>query len=344
MPGQRAPVDALQAEQSPPPAAVLPGPRPSADSLTFDGTLPMAAGVGPFASPVLGKMPTLISYRIFWVPDEPVHGQPTDLALVRQDLAVAAPLWQDSDNEMSLSARLRSDVLDQNAVFPVSGLPLPGELWDVGLGGAYRHRFDNDWIAGGAVQVGSASDKPFHGWDEMNIGLTTFLRLPQGDRNAWLFTLSYSPTAQLPFPIPAVAYVWWPSDPFRMNIGLPLQMMYRPVDDLTFSFSYMLLTSVHARVAYRCWGPVRVYAGYDWENEAYLPADRPETRDRLFLYDMRLSGGAQAALAGRWVVDLSSGYVFDRFFALGTSSALNAQDRIDVAGGPFLALSCTLRW
>jgi hypothetical protein len=32
MPGQRAPVDTLQAEQSPPPAAVLPAPRPYADS------------------------------------------------------------------------------------------------------------------------------------------------------------------------------------------------------------------------------------------------------------------------------------------------------------------------
>jgi hypothetical protein len=47
---------------------------------------------------------------------------------------------------------------------------------------------------------------------------------------------------------------------------------------------------------------------------------------------------------GRWVLDLSGGYVFDRFYAFGTSSALNTQDRINVGAGPFLALSCIRRW
>jgi hypothetical protein len=328
---------------------VLPGPSdrenplPRPDALG-DAFSPVTAGPANFSGPFTGQPPVLATYRVLWIPDQPVRGQATDLSLVRQDFTFTAPTWHDATNELTWSARLRSEILHEDAVFPVSGVRLPPDLWNVGLGGAYRHRFDNDWVAGAGVQVGSASDKPFHGWDEMNVGVSAFLRLPQGDRNAWVFTLAYSPTAQLPIPIPGVAYVWVPSDQLRMNIGVPFQVTYRPADDLTLSLSYMLLTTVHARMTYRWWGPLRLYVGYDWENEAYLPADRPDRRDRLVSYDMRLSGGLQAGPGGHWLLDLSGGYVFDRFYAYGNSSALNSPDRIDVGAGPFLALSCGLRW
>ena len=315
------------------------GPKPPPAAPSFDGS-----SAAPFGGAMFGPTLPSVLYRVFWAPDQPVRGQPTDLGLVREDFAVTAPVWQDPANELSFSARLRSEILNENATFPVSGERLPDDLWNIGFGGSYRHNFDNDWTAGAGVLIGSASDKPFHGWDEMNTGLNAFLRVPHGDHDAWLFTLMYSPTAQIPFPIPGVAYAWAPSDQFRMNVGLPFQMTYRPTDDLTFSFSYMLLTTVHAQVAYHCWGPIRVYAGYDWENEAYLPADRPDTKDRLFSYDMRLSGGVQAALGGRWMLDFSSGYLFDRFYAFGNSSALSTQDRIDAGAGPFLGLSCMMRW
>jgi hypothetical protein len=263
-------------------------------------------------SPILGHMPFLADYRLIWLPEQPVRGQPSDLWMLRQDMSLMTPIWQDSENELSMSARLRSEILQSEAVFPISGLRLPENLWKIGLGGTYRHRFENDWIAGGSLLVGSASDKPFHGWNEWNIGLNSFLRVPQGEHNAWLFTLSYSPTAQISFPIPGVAFSWVPSDRFRMNIGLPFQMTWRPLDDLTLDFSYLLLTSIHARTTYYLWGPIRLYAGYDWENEAYLPVDRPDIKDRLFIYDMRLSGGVQARPGAHWSFDLSSGYVFDR--------------------------------
>jgi hypothetical protein len=304
----------------------------------------MMGGPGLLGGPLTGHMPVMSSYRILWEPEQPVRGQPTDLGVVRQDLHFLAPLWQTSQDEVSFSAHVRSEVLDSDAFFPISGRALPDDLWNIGFGGTYRHRFDNDWIAGGSLMIGSASDKPFHGWDEMNIGLNTFLRLPSGERNSWLFTLSYSPTAQLPFSVPGVAYSWVPSDQFRANIGLPFQLTYCPTQDLRFDFSYMLLTSIHARATYRCWGPVRAYVSYDWENEAYLPVDRPDVKDRLFSYDMRLSGGVQTSLDRHWLLDLSSGYVFDRFYALGRSSALDTQDRINVGDGPFIALSAMVRW
>jgi hypothetical protein len=319
--------------------------QPQINPPPFDGPTPSMLGAGGLmGSPILGHMPVLADYRAFWIPQEGVHGQATDLWLLRQDISLIAPVWQDSENELSFSARLRSELQPSEAVFPQSGLHLPEELWNIGIGGTYRHQFANDWITGGSVLVGSASDKPFHGWNEMNIGLNTFLRVPQGERNAWLFTLSYSPTAQISFPLPGVAFSWVPSDQFRANIGLPFQMVWRPADDWTLDFSYMLLTSVHSHVTYHCWGPIHLYAGYDWENDAYLPVDRPDIKDRLYIYDMRLSAGVQARVGSHWSFDFSSGYVFDRFYALGKSSALNTSDRITIDPGPFLALNCRLRW
>jgi hypothetical protein len=327
------------------PSPLAPDQEPRINPPPFDGPTPSMMGpAGLMGSPILGRMPVLADYHAFWIPTQPVSNQPTNLWMLRQDLSLIGPVWQDSENELSFSARLRSDVQPSEAIFPISGIRLPEELWNIGVGGTYRHRFANDWIAGGSLLVGSASDKPFHGWDEMNIGLNTFLRVPQGEHNAWLFTLSYSPTAQIGFPLPGVAFNWVPSDQFRANIGLPLQLMWRPADDWTLDFSYMLLTSIHARATYRCWGPIRLYAGYDWENEAYLPVDRPEVKDRLFIYDMKLSVGAQAQVGSHWSFDLSSGYIFDRFYSLGTSSALSSSDRIHVNPGPFLALDARLRW
>ena len=144
--------------------------------------------------------------------------------------------------------------------------------------------------------MGSASNVPFRGWNEMTAGFNGFLRVPSGDRDAWLFTLSYSPTSELAFPIPGVAYLWQPSDQLRMNIGLPFLVWYRPFDDLTIDFSYMLIRTVHARVAYRVLPHLRIYTGFDWCNESWLLTDRPSYNDRFFYYDMQVNAGLQFLL------------------------------------------------
>src|SRR5207244_7729232 len=124
----------------------------------------------------------------------------------------------------------------------------------------------------------------FHSINEMTAGANAFLRIPQGEHNAWLFTLAYSPTSELPIPIPGVAYVRQPSEEFRMNIGLPFQVMWRPIDDVTLDFSYMLLRTVHARATYRLAPALRVYVSYDWGNEGWFLAERPNNNDRVYYY------------------------------------------------------------
>jgi hypothetical protein len=319
---------------SPPPPSAATSEGPPESAPVPDPAGAFAGGSSAWAAAAVGPTPFRADYRAAWFPDEHVVGQATVLGYVRQDLGLVVPIWQDGPDGWAASFNGRSEVFHTHAVLPTTDQPFPDELWNVRLGTTYRHQFDNGWIAGGTISVGSASDRPFHSIEEMTAGVNTFLRVPQGDHNAWLFTLSYSPTSELPFPIPGVAFLYQPSDRFRANIGLPFQLMYRPVDDLTLDLSYMLLRTVHARATYRVYGRVRVYAGFDWDNESYFLADRPDERERFFSYDKRLTGGVLVPF-GHVLLDLSSGYVFDRFYFEGRSYSDRNQNRIDVGNGPF---------
>jgi hypothetical protein len=264
--------------------------------------------------------------------------------MLQQDLAIRAPVWQDSCNEWTFQTNVRNESFRTGAVLPDTGQPFPDELWNIRFGTTYRHLFDNGWIAGGTVNFGSASDKPFHSINEMSAGANAFLRIPSGDTNAWLFTLAYSTNSQLPVPIPGVAYVWQPSPNFRANIGLPFQIMYRPIDDLTLDFTYMLLTNIRARATYRLWKPLRIYAGYDWTNESYFLADRADVNDRFFSYAQKVSTGVQYIFSKHASVDLSAGYLFDRYYYEGRSFSVTDSNRINLADGAFISLQFMGRW
>jgi hypothetical protein len=302
---------------------------------------------GPFAnlmSPTVGHLFPRADFHVTWFPDEPVRGQPTNLGYTQESLSFNTPFWQDGPDEWAGSIHVLNEHFNTSAILPNSRLPFPDDLWNIRVGTSYRHLFDNGWIAGGTLSVGSASDEPFNTFKEMTFGVNAFLRIPQGEHNAWLFSLNYSPTSELPFPIPGVAYIYQPTDYFRANLGLPFALWYRPIDDLTLDFSYMLLRTVHARATYRVYGPVRVYGGFDWSNESYFLADRANENDRFFYYDKRLTGGVQVFFSRQGLLDVFAGYDFDRFYFQGAQYADNQHDRIDVGNGAFLGLRFEMKY
>jgi hypothetical protein len=328
---------------------IAPGPVPPPLSPDFSPQLvpdfaSQRGGLGDWLNPDVGHLLLRANYGIAWLPNESVQGQGTDLGFVRNDFTFSFPVWQDTRNEWSASTRLSVETFHTGAVLPDTRQPFPHELWNIGFGTSYRHLFDNAWIGGATLQFGSASDKPFHSIEEMFVGVSAFLRLPQGEHNAWLFSLHYSPLSELPFPVPGVAYIYQPSEYFRANIGLPLQLMYRPIDELTFDFSYMLLTNIHARATYRLAPRIRIYAGYDWNNESYFLADRTNDNDRLFYFDQRLTAGVLFPIAPYASIDLSGGFSFDRFYFEGQHFSDRNHNRIDVGDAPFLALRFQARW
>ena len=99
---------------------------------------------------------------------------------------------------------------------------------------------------------------------------------------------------------------------------------------LAIEFAYALLTTIHARASYQLCGPLECYAGFDWSNENYQLAERPEDRDRFYYYEKRLSAGLQWKVYEQIALDLSSGYCFDRYYFQGHGFELTGPDRVDV--------------
>jgi hypothetical protein len=319
-----------------------PPPRPT--TLADD-----VGGLGGFGGPggfgALGQPPgpPRAVYLVTWEPAQHVNGQNADLSMLRQDLTFSSPLWMGETDAISFFLHARNEQLNTSAILPDSKLAFPEDLWDIRVGVNYFHRFDNGWSAGGSLSIGSASDKPFSTINEVSAGVTGFLRVPSGDRNAWLFSVSYDSNSQLPFPVPGVAYSWQVNDQLHLNIGLPFQINYRPMEDLSFDFNYMLLTTVRARVTYRVVPNVKVYAAYDYGTESYFLADRTDSQDRFFYNEMRLTTGVTWNLTAYSTLDLSGGYAFDRQYYEGHNSA-SETDLVDIAPGPFVALRLGLHY
>jgi hypothetical protein len=284
------------------------------------------------------------SYRVTWFPSASVPGQPTDLSAVREDFRWSCPLWRDESQTFGLTASVRNVLTDTSVVLPATGQPFPDNLWDVRLGFNYKYLFANGWTTGVAFDFGSASDHPFDALRDLTLGFSTFLRIPVGEHNAWLFTLTYSPTGELDFPVPGVAFYWQPSDSFNATIGIPTKVVWRPAEDVLLEASYMPLTTVTAKAAWRIWGGVSVYAAYEMGNESYFLSERQDDRERFFYYDQRVIGGVKLQFGPHCSVDLFSGYAFDRFYFEGDSFSDRHDNRIDVADSPLGSLMVEIRY
>jgi hypothetical protein len=283
--------------------------------------------------------PTLLTpeYRVTWFPEAGVVNQNTNITVVREDFNCGIPVWKDECSLLGLTLHVHNEILDTQAVLPPTNQPFPDQLWDVRLGVNYMYKFENGWSAGGTVTFGSASDRPFASVDELTASVMAFLRIPVGEHNAWLFSLMYSPTGELNFPIPGVAFYWQPSDSFNATIGVPFKLWWQPVEDLTLEASYMPLTTVTAKASYHIWGGISVYTAYNRGNESYFLYNSPDSRDRFFYYDQRVTGGVKFDFGRQCTLDLSSGYAFDRHYFEGHTYNDTA-NKVDVESGAFVSL------
>jgi hypothetical protein len=297
----------------------------------------------------LGKMMGRADYRLQYYSTERVENQSARLDLDQHNFTLVTPLFQTLRDEFSLSARLRYQDYDTNAIFPDSNERFPHELWDARAGLGYRHKFENQWILGGNLTVGSASDRPFHSEDELVIRAIGLLRVPRGDRDAWIFTLLYSNRAEIVgglrhVPIPGIAYLWHPSDQFRMIIGFPFTSLeYKPTEKLTLDVTYFPVRTIHARAMYAVFRPFRVFVGFDADNDAYYRADRGDKDDQLFYYEKRATGGMRFDL--RHVgIELTASYVWDRFYFEGEKYSDRRENRLDIEPGTAVGARLSFRW
>ena len=306
-------------------------------------------GAGLAFNPIVGQLPIVGSYRAADYFNAPVLNQNAHLGYAQQELSLLTPIWQCSTDEISATAHVGVESFNTNAVLLDSQQSFPSELWNIALGGNYRHRFDNGWIGGGGLSVGSQSDRPFDNLNVMSVTADGFFRVPEGEHDAWIFSVFLSSNSQvLPFiPIPGIAYFYAPSRSFQALIGFPFaHLNWNPTEDWSVFVSYALLTKFRTRVSYRLARQVRLYTAFDFDNQNYYLANRPNPDDRFFSYYDRLSSGVMVFLGRGAFFDLSGGYVFNRryFETPGGFQNHAAFDRVNVAPGAFVAASLQFRF
>jgi hypothetical protein len=301
-----------------------------------------------WVDPTLGKMMGRGDYRVTFYSEERVKEQNTRLDLTQHNFTLVTPLYQDSTREWAVSARLRYQNYDTGARLPDSGQRLPEELYDARAGLSYRHKLENLWTLGGSLTVGSASDKPFDSEDELFVHAAALLRVPSGERNAWLVSLTYASDVEIVhvrhIPIPGVAYLYSPSDVFRAVLGFPFTSVeYKPFKPLTLEASYFPVRTVRARATYVILPPLRVFLGFDADHDNYYLSGRGDKEDQLFYYEKRLTGGMRFDL--RHIgIEFTGGYVFDRFYFEGERYSERNENRFDVHSGTFFASRLSFRW
>lgn len=232
--------------------------------------------------------------------------------------------------------------LSTDAVLPQSGTEIPGELWDVRAGMFINRELNNGWSVGGLFNVGSASDQPFASFNELTLTSLAFIRVPARNRDSWNFSFFYSPTSQIRFPIPGIAYAWRPNDQLEAQIGLPASLIYAPNDSFSFRARYTPVTDVFVEARQRLSHDWTLFARYQIVNETYFLADRDDREDRFFQFEQQLATGLTRQLPNGFSLDLGAGYLFDRRFFQSPDFELNSDDMIEV--DPGIAYTLQVIW
>jgi hypothetical protein len=283
-----------------------------------------------------------VKLSLFWSPAQDLSTQAGELTMSGESLDVTLPLRIEPGRVWLATSGVDAVRLGSGGRLPDSLAAIPDELWRVTAGVMHFRDLDNGFQVGGILNFGSASDEPFASWREATANAIGFLNIPYGPRDAWSFSLFYSPTSQLPFPVPGVAYVWRPDETLTAKIGIPFAVDYRPTDDFSATISYTPLTNVEAMVRRKLGEKWNAFGGYSITNETYWLADRSDDDERLYLFDQRLTVGVERELAFGLRLDFSAAYVFDRQIFQAESFTRDRRDEIGIEPG-VLGMT-TLSW
>lgn len=302
-------------------------------------TAPRRRGGPPFGS----SAP--VSLGAFWAPAVAVDGQAADLAINAEFARVAAPIGIPAEGKPLWLAIAKFGRLElaTDAVLPDSGQPVPNQLWLVETGFMHVRPLADGGSIGGTFLFGSASDRPYAAGRDLTLMTVGFYNRPAARADdEWSFSLFYSPTSQLPYPLPGIAYVWRPSERFEAKIGVPPAVEWRPTDDWTFTANYFPLVNFNATARRRLADTLSLIAFYRSDTEIYFLADRRQDDQRFFVFDQRAAVGLEQTLGRGFALEATASYIFDRKLFQGTSFSSNRTDVITFGDG--LGLSLQLLW
>lgn len=287
-----------------------------------------------------------VSLGAFWAPAANVSGQSAELAMNAQFARVGVPLVRPAEGAplwigIGRFGRLE---LATTALLPDTNAEVPADLWVVETGLTHVRPLDGGTTVGGTVLVGTASDRPFAAFRDLTLMAILFATRPAAnERDEWSASLFYSPTSQLPYPLPGLAYVWRPSEAFEAKLGLPAGFEWRPDDDWSLSVGFTPLVNGTAVLRRRLGGGFSAVALWRTDTETFLLADRVVDAERFYVFNQRVSVGVERLLARGFALEATADYLFDRTLFQGTSFFSGRTDVVAVAPGAGLTLQLLWR-
>jgi len=286
-----------------------------------------------------------VSLGGFWAPATPVFGQPGTMAMNAQFARVAAPIVppvEDGPLWIGIGRFGRLEIAT-DAILPDSGQPVPDQLWLIETGLTHIRPLASGGTLGGTFLFGSASDQPFAAGRDLTLMAILFWNTPaRNDRDEWNFSLFYSPTAQLPYPLPGISYGWKPNDSFEAKLGLPAALEWRPDDDWTISAAYFPLVNVNVEARRRLADGLAFISFYRTDTQIYFLADRVIEDERFYVFDQRAAVGLERTLGRGFTIEALASWLFDRELFQGTNFTSGRTDVVEF--DPGLGLSLQLLW
>lgn len=259
-----------------------------------------------------------------------------DLQMTQYDADMLFPIFDDGKNVWRAGLDLTNiDVNTKARLERHNNDPFPNSLYDVGASLAYRHSFDNGWQAGAHVRFGSASDKLFHSYDEMEGSATAFLKIPHNQYNFWVFLVDARNNRKHPV-VPGFAYLLVLSETSYFVLGAPLTSVhFEPIDKLAIDVNYSLEGSTHAQATYEVNEKLDIFTGFDFQHQVFYREGRKDKEDGLFFYERKISLGGQYKFNDNITIGFEGGYALNRLIFEGESYEQRYKNRIDVEGGSF---------
>ena len=304
-----------------------------------DAATPKQRRGGPFGS----SAP--VSLGGFWAPAVNIDGQDDTLSINAQYARVAAPLGIPEEGKPLWLAIGRFGRLElaTDAILPDSGQPMPDQLWLIETGVTHIRPQDDGGTLGGTFLFGSASDQPYAAGRDLTLMAILFMNRPaRRPDDEWSFSLFYSPTSQLPYPLPGIAYIWRPSDAFEAKLGVPAGLEWRPTDDWTLSVNYFPLVNINATARRRLTDALSFVAFYRTDTEIYFLADPVNDKERVYVFDQRAAVGLEHSLGGGFTLEFMASYLFYREIFQGTNFLSVRTDVVTFEDG--LGLGLQLLW
>jgi hypothetical protein len=278
----------------------------------------------------------------------PLHGQPGDFARTTSRLGLRAQPWRSERGEVVVTVGAGIAVLETDARFPRTG-PMPDRLYDLRVGGMYRHVSADGAVAGAGVGLGSSSDHPFDDAAGLALSASVFARIPVRSDDAWLLSISYSNRRAVlnGVPIPGVCYLWMPQPSTRVYIGFPISgVMWRPSPRLG---AELLLSGLGGGRAGAYVHPservalLRLQAALEYGGDVFRRADPQDRSDQIIFREARATAGVGLDAGPRFGVAVYAGYAFARRIVEGRSLT-SSDDRIDIAPGALVGATARASW